>query len=254
MLEFSYFWPFALVFGLVIGSFLNVCICRMPVGRSVARGCSFCPQCGHSLGPLDLVPLLSFLCLRGRCRYCKENISVQYPIVELIAGGLFVLCFYVFGLHPMTLVSWALVCVLIVASGIDMRTFEIPDGASIAVLVIGVVCFFIPGLLWWDRLLGILCAAGPLLLVVLLSRGTAMGMGDVKLMAAAGLVLGWKLSLFALFAGVVIGGAVGSVLMLTRKKGRKDSIPFVPMLSAGVIVSLLFGNTVINWYVSMLGF
>lgn len=253
MLEFFYFWPFALVLGLVIGSFLNVCICRIPIGQSVVRGGSYCPSCGSSLKPADLVPVLSYLFLRGKCRHCGEKISFQYPAVELLTGGLFVLSFYCFGLQPMTLIAWALACVLIVASGIDIHTFEIPDGASIAVLIIGIACFFIPGLFWWERLLGVLCAAGPLLLIVALSRGAAMGMGDVKLMAAAGLVLGWKLSFFALFAGVVFGGVVGAILMISRRRGRKDSIPFVPMLSAGILFSLLFGNAVIGWYVSLLG-
>ncbi len=254
MLAFSYFWPFALVLGLVIGSFLNVCICRMPVGQSVVAGRSYCPQCGHCLRPVDLVPVLSYLLLRGKCRDCKEKISVQYPLVELLSGGLFVLSFARFSLHPMTLVMWALVCVLIVASGIDIRTFEIPDGASIAILMIGIACFFLPGLLWWERLLGALCGAGPLLLIVLLSHGNGIGMGDVKLMAAAGLVLGWRLSLFALFAGVVIGGVIGAALMIARRKGRKDSIPFVPALSAGILCAALFGDALIGWYASLLGF
>ncbi|MEA5002010.1 MAG: prepilin peptidase [Christensenella sp.] len=252
---FTYFWPFALVFGLVIGSFLNVCICRVPLKQSVATGGSYCPSCGNSLKPIDLVPVLSYVFLRGRCRYCKEKISPQYPLVELLSAGLYILSFYIFGLSWMTLVAWAFVSVLIVASMIDIRTFEIPDGASIALLVIGIACFFLPDtLLWWERLLGALCAAGPLLLIVLLSRGNAMGLGDVKLMAAAGLVLGWKLSLFSLLAAVVIGAVVGVILIASKKKGRKDAIPFVPMLSAGLIAALFWGDAVIAWYISLLGF
>ncbi len=254
MLVFAYFWPFALLFGLVIGSFLNVCICRVPLKQSVAAGRSYCPSCGHALKPLDLVPVFSYLFLRGKCRYCGERISAQYPLVELLSAGLYVLSFYIFGLTWMTLASWAFVSVLIVASMIDIHTFEIPDGASIAILVIGAACFFLPdSLLWWERLLGVLCAAGPLLLVVLLSRGNAMGLGDVKLMAASGLVLGWKLSLFSLLSAVVIGAIVGVVLIASKKKGRKDAIPFVPMLSAGLVTALFWGNAAIAWYVSLLG-
>ncbi|MEG0785281.1 MAG: prepilin peptidase, partial [Christensenella sp.] len=229
MFEFNFFWPFALIFGLIIGSFLNVCICRIPVGESIVRGGSRCPSCAHALKPLELVPILSYVFLRGKCRHCGEKISAQYPIVEAITAGLYVLSFYCFGLNPMTLIAWALISVLIVGAVIDIRTFELPDGISIAVLIIGILSFFIPTLLWWERLLGILCAAGPLLIIVLASRGRAMGMGDVKLMAAAGLILGWKLSFFALFAAVIFGAVVGIVLLAARKKGKKDEIPFVPM-------------------------
>ncbi len=255
MLIFTYFWPFALIFGLVIGSFLNVCICRVPLKQSVAAGGSYCPNCGKALKPLDLVPVLSYVFLRGKCRYCGEKISAQYPLIELLCAGLFVLSFYLFGLSWMTLIAWAFVSVLIVASMIDIHTLEIPDGASIAVLIIGVACFFLPDTLaWWDRLLGAACAAGPLLLIVLASRGNAMGLGDVKLMAAAGLILGWKLSLFSLLAAVIIGAIAGVILIAAKKKGRKDAIPFVPMLSAGLIVALFWGNAILSWYVSLLGF
>ncbi len=253
MMEFRVFWPVALLLGLVIGSFLNLCIYRIPLGKSVVRGGSFCPACKAALHPRDLVPVLSWITLGGKCRYCKASIRFLYPAIELLSAGLFLLGFAVFGLTLMTPVSWAVASVLIVASAIDIKTFEIPDGASIALLIIGIATFFLPGLLWWERLLGAACAAGPLLLIVLASRGTAMGMGDVKLMAAAGLILGWQLSLFALFAAVIIGAAVGLILMAARKKGKKDSIPFVPMLSAGIFLSLLFGNTVIGWYLSALG-
>lgn len=254
MLEFLYFWPFALVFGLVFGSFLNVCICRIPVGQSIAKASSYCPNCGKPLKPIDLIPVLSYFFLRGKCRYCGEKISFQYPAVELLTGGLFVLAFYFFGLAWMTPVSWALICVLIVASVIDIRTMEIPDSLSIVLLVVGVACFFIPGLLWWERLLGAVCAALPLLLITLISRGRAMGMGDVQLMAAVGLILGWRLSLFSLLAAVVIGAIVGVILIAAHKKGRKDAIPFVPMLSAGVLLSLFAGDAIISWYASLLGF
>ena len=155
----------------------------------------------------------------------------------------------------MTLIAWALISVLIVASMIDIAILEIPDGLSVAVAVIGAACFFIPDTLpWWDRLLGAACAGGPLLLIVLASRGNAMGLGDVKLMAAAGLILGWKLSLISLLAAVVIGAVAGGILLASKKKGRKDAIPFVPMLSAGVVCALFVGAPVLSWYASLLGF
>lgn len=250
---FVVFWPFALALGLCIGSFLNVCVYRIPLKMSIARGSSICPHCRHALGPLDLVPLFSYFFLRGRCRYCGGPISPRYPIVELLTGLLFVAGFAAYGLSVMTLLCWALTGALIVASLIDLAVMEVPNGLSLFVLIVGLLAFLSPDIAWWERLLGLAAAAAPLFLVVLLSGGSAMGLGDVKLMAGVGLVLGWKLSLLALLLGIIIGGVTGAVLVLLKRKGRKDEIPFVPMLSAGVLVALLAGQPIIHWYMGMLG-
>ena len=252
MIEFKIFWPFALAFGLCIGSFLNVCIYRIPNKLSVARGSSMCPKCGTPLRPAELVPVFSFLFLRGKCRNCKAPISAVYPFVEILCGALFMLSFFLFGISLQTLAAWIAVSVLIVASFIDIRTMEIPDGVSIALAAASILAFFIPGTVWWDRLLGIACAAGPLLLIHIFSKGNAMGMGDIKLMAAAGLLLGIKLSFFALFSAVLFGAAVGVILLASKIKGRRDEIPFVPMLSFGIIFSLFCGTPIIAWYLSLL--
>ncbi len=252
MIEFQVLWPFALAFGLCTGSFLNVCIYRIPKNISIARGSSMCPECGTPLRPADLVPVFSFLFLRGKCRHCRAPISPMYPIVELLCGVLFLLSFYLFGLSLQTLVAWIAVSVLIAASFIDIRTMEIPDGISVALAVAGILSFFIPGSVLWDRLLGIACAAGPLLLIHIFSKGAAMGMGDIKLMAAAGLMLGVKLSFFALFSAVLFGAAVSVILLALKLKGRKDEIPFVPFLSFGIIFSLFCGSPIIAWYLSLL--
>lgn len=252
MIEFKFFWPFALAFGLCIGSFLNVCIYRIPNKLSIARGSSMCPKCAAPLRPADLVPVFSFLFLRGRCRTCKAPISAVYPIVEILCGALFLFSFYLFGISIQTLVAWIAVSVLIVASFIDIRTMEIPDGVSVALAIAGILAFFIPGSVWWDRMLGIACAAGPLFLIHIFSKGAAMGMGDVKLMAAAGLILGVKLSFFALFSAVIFGAAVGAILLAAKIKGRRDEIAFVPMLCFGILFSVYCGNQIIDWYLTIL--
>lgn len=252
MVEFTFFWPFALVLGLCIGSFLNVCIYRIPGKLSVAKGGSMCPKCGTPLRAIDLVPVFSFLFLRGRCRTCREPISPIYPIVELLCGALFVLSFYLFGISLLTLVAWIAVSVLIIASFIDIHTLELPDGLWIALAIAGIIAFFIPQPAWWERLVGVAAAAGPLLLIHIFSKGGAMGMGDVKLMAAAGLILGIRLSFFALFSAVLFGAAVSVLLLALKIKKRRDEIPFVPMLSFGIIFSLFAGGPIIAWYISLL--
>ena len=252
MIYFQIFWPIVLLFGVCIGSFLNVCIYRIPENMSVADGCSICPVCRRRLKAIDLIPVFSFIFLGGKCRYCKCRISFIYPTVELLTAGIFLLTFYLFGIKLYTLLIWVLASVLIVASFIDIHTLEIPDGVSLWIAAIGAISFFVPNLLWWERLLGSLTAAAPLLIILLVSKGNAMGMGDIKFMAAAGLILGYKLSLFALLSAVIFGGLIGGFLLLFKKKGRKDEIAFVPMLSFGILFAVFFGNHIISWYMSVI--
>lgn len=252
MIEFQFFWPFALAFGLCIGSFLNVCIYRIPRGISVAKGSSFCPHCSSPLRAPEMVPVLSFLFLGGKCRHCQSPISPQYPAIELLCGGLFLACFYTYGISLHTLVAWIVVSALITASMIDIHTMEIPDSISIVLVAAGILSFFIPQSVWWDRLLGAAVGALPLLLLTLFSKERAMGMGDMQFMAAAGLILGWKLALFALFAGVIFGALTGVILIALKKKSRRDHIPFIPMLSAGILFSMFWGNSILSWYLSLL--
>lgn len=252
MTIFYYFWPIVLLFGLCIGSFLNVCIYRIPVKMKVYEGRSICPYCRSQLTALDLIPVFSYIFLRGKCRHCGCRISPIYLIVELLTALLFVAAFYFFSVSLQTLLVWMLISVLIVASFIDIHTLEIPDGVSLWIGAIGIVSFFIPDILWWQRLIGALVASSPLLIILLISKGNAMGMGDIKLMAAVGLILGYKLSIFALLAASIFGAVIGLLLIALKKKGKKDEIPFVPMLSFGILFALFFGNDIIAWYISLL--
>ncbi len=242
---------FSFILGICIGSFLNVCIYRIPNKIKVYDGYSFCPVCHARLKAFDLIPVISYFILNRKCRYCDCKISPIYPIVELSTGLLFALAFSLYGICLNTLIAWVLISVLIVASFLDIKSLEIPDGVSLWIAALGVISFFIPGLLWWERVLGIFAASLPLFIIFLITDGNAMGMGDIKFMAAAGLLLGYKLALLSLFSSAIFGSIIGILLIVSKKKGRKDPIPFVPMLSLGILFSLFFGNSVISWYVSL---
>jgi len=270
MLTVMYLVLYILVFaiGAVIGSFLNVLIYRLPRNLDFVKGFSHCPKCDHRLFPKDLVPIFSYLFLGRRCRYCKEPISPRYMIVELIAGLLAVLSWTAFfppvaflsgTLAPgadMTVLAgnallyFAVLACLIAIAYIDHDTMEIPDSLSIAIAVCGVLAIFIgPDIGLKSHLIGIVVAAGPLFILALFIEG-AFGFGDVKLMAAAGLFLGWQNCLIALFIGIVIGGIYGVILLATRKKGRKDHFAFGPSLCIGIAAAMFFGRDILSWYFS----
>lgn len=240
-----------LIFGLLVGSFLNVVIARVPEGRSVWAPRSACPQCGALIAWYDNIPLVSFLVLRGRCRGCHAGIPWRYPIVEAATGCAFALAYVLFGPTPEFLVAAVLLGALIAITAIDLRHQIIPDVISLPGIVVGFVAnSLLPGGVGWlDSLIGI-AVGGGLFLVIILVSGGGMGGGDMKLGAMLGAFLGWKLGLLALLLGVLAGGAVAVVLLLLGRKGRKDAIPFGPCLALGGAVALLWGDQVLTWYLS----
>ena len=242
---------FPLVFGLLVGSFLNVVIARVPEGRSVWAPRSACPQCGALIGWYDNIPLVSFLLLRGRCRGCRAGIPWRYPIVEAATGGAFALAYGLLGPTPEFAVAAVLLAALIAITAIDLRHQIIPDVISLPGIVVGFVAnSLLPGGVGWlDSLIGI-AVGGGLFLVIILVSGGGMGGGDMKLGAMLGAFLGWKLGLLALLLGVLAGGAVAVVLLLLGRKGRKEAIPFGPYLALGGAVALLWGADVLTWYLS----
>lgn len=255
---------FIFIFGLIIGSFLNVCILRLPEGRSIVVGSSSCMSCNTRLTFLDLVPLLSYIFLRGKCRHCGQKISPIYPIVESLTAVLFILLFIEFGLTYKLIVYMAVAAVLIVLSFIDFRHMIIPNGLIIALIVIGgiqLVTAILTGPagifgVWSDYVIGFFAGGVPLLLIALfctfLLKKEAFGGGDIKLMAAAGLIIGWRLTITSYIIGIIIGAIAGVILLATGKKKRGDEIPFGPALALGILISIFFGNALINWYVGML--
>ncbi|WP_051618187.1 prepilin peptidase [Desulfofundulus thermocisternus] len=242
---------FSFLLGLCTGSFLNVCIHRLPRGMSLVAPPSHCPACGARLGPLDLIPVLSYLFLRGRCRHCRGVISPRYPLVELLTGFGFLLITREYGFHLYTAGLLVLFSVLVVASFIDLDHRIIPDRLTLFALAAGVLLAALRGADFFrDGLLGAALGGGILLLVALLSRG-GMGGGDVKLAFALGWYLGWQEILVALFLAFLLGAVVGGLWALGTGRTLKTAIPFGPFLSSGAMLAALAGDRLISWYLNL---
>ncbi len=202
--------------GLAIGSFLNVCIYRLPRGEFFSRVRSYCPKCSAPIRARDNIPLISYIVLRGKCRSCGQPISPRYPVVEALTAALFIANFAYFGVHPLTIVWDIAVCALITAAFIDLDTFEIPDSAILVLLVLGAVTFApFGGVSWQDKLIGCACVSVPMLIVCLLG---GMGFGDVKLYFVLGLLLGWQKTLVLFLFSAVLGAAGSLIVMAVRKR------------------------------------
>lgn len=237
-------------FGIVIGSFLNVCIYRIPMHETVVTERSHCMRCGYQLSWYDMIPVFSWLFLGGKCRKCKEPISPQYPIVEATNGVLYLLIFAVCGFELESIIYCLMASALLVLSVIDWRTYEIPIGINIFILVLGILHIVIDYQNWLDYVIGFFSISIVLLILFYVSGGRAIGGGDVKLMAAAGVVIGWKLIILAFFIGCI----VGSIIHLTRMKlsGADKVLAMGPYLAVGIMIATLWGEKLISWYVSMM--
>ena len=234
------------LFGIVIGSFLNVCILRIPEGESVVTNRSHCMNCGYQLKWYDLVPLFSYLFLGGKCRKCKAHISKQYPIVEAANGILWILVFAVNGISIDSVLYCLMASALLTLSVIDFRTYEIPFGINVFILTLGLIHLVFHLEDWLTYVIGLLLVSTFLQILVVATKGRAMGGGDVKLMAAAGLLIGWQNSLLALFLGCI----VGSVIHLIRMKisDQDHMLAMGPYLSVGIFVAVLWGGQFLDWY------
>lgn len=238
------------LYGIVIGSFLNVCIYRIPRGESVVKAPSHCTSCGYQLRWFDLIPIVSWLALRGHCRKCKAPISVQYPLVELANSGLYVLIFLQKGCSVESGIYCLMASALLVLSVIDERTFEIPAGINLFILILGVLHLAMNPADWKNYLFGAVVVSGFLELLVIFSKGRAIGGGDVKLMAGAGLLLGWQRILLAFLLGCFLGAAIHTLRI--KRSGADKVLAFGPYLSVGIMLSYLWGQQMIAAYLHYL--
>ncbi|MBN1761237.1 MAG: prepilin peptidase [Chitinispirillaceae bacterium] len=258
---------FAVIFGLILGSFFNVLICRIPGNESILWPSSHCTSCNTPLKPWYNIPVLSFLFLRGKCSFCKAPISIMYPVVELVTGGAaFVIWLLI--IVPRVPLTWIQVpdlalqvlflLLIIPISVIDLQHYIIPDRLSLSLFTCAIAVAFVPGPLTpLSSLFGILAGGGSLYAVgwigTILLKKDAMGGGDIKLMAAAGALWGAQNVLLAIIFGALIGSVYGIALMVLRKINSQHQIPFGPFLGGGIWVAVLYGTDILDWYISLMG-
>lgn len=254
-----YFTIISFIMGIIFGSFFNVCIYRIPEKLSVANPPSHCYNCNTRLKPLDLVPILSWTFLKGKCRYCGQKISPRYALVEFLTGILFVTIYISFGYNIETIYYMFLISLLIVITFIDLDHFIIPNELIIIGSIFAVVFnLFIKIVTIKDMLLGaIICGGGMLLLIYLIElivKKEVMGGGDIKLFAMLGLFLGLKGGLLTILLSVYVGAIYGIITIVhskIKKQEYNSMIPYGPFISIAALVYVLYGTQIINWYLSL---
>lgn len=251
-----------IIFGLMVGSFLNVCVFRLPRERSVVVPRSFCPKCRTPIKWYDNIPLFSYIILLGRCRSCRRRIPIRYPVVEIISAGFSCYVFYHFrAWTPYIIYYLLLISPLIVITFIDIEHRIIPDIITIPGIVVGAASRFILMHGKWtfvgsDILAGILIGGGALALIALvyerIKRHEGLGGGDIKLAAMLGAFFGWKGAIFILFISSVIGSLAGVVFLTILKKDFKYALPYGPFLAAGAVIYLFWGDAILSWYLGII--
>lgn len=257
---------FVFIFGTVIGSFLNVCIFRIPLEQSIAFPPSHCMSCGEKLKWYDMFPIISWIVLKGKCRYCKSKISYRYPLVECMTGIIFLAIYLKYGFTFNTIKFCIFASIIIVIGLIDLDTTDVYT----LTIITGIISFIILSTLNFalfkahftnqfsilDYILGGIIGGGFILIVIIVTnmiiKANGMGTGDAEICLVCGLFLGVKNIVFMLFLSVVIGSIIGVMLILLKKKKRKDYIPFGPFIAISSIIAVLFGEGIVNWYLGMM--
>lgn len=252
-LSYLYVYSLAFLFGAIIGSFLNVVIYRLPKGIFLENKRSVCRSCGAQIKSYDLIPLLSYLILRGKCRRCKAKISPQYPLIELVTGMLAVGLISLFGFSLQTLYLFAIGAIFIAITMIDFAVMEIPNSLLVALLPLCVMSLFLgEDTTLLSRIIGCFCVSLPMYLLATLIKG-AFGGGDIKLIGLCGFLLGWQSSLVAVFIAILLGGGYASYLLLFHKRKKDSHIAFGPYLCVGVYTALIWGKEIWTAYLSLSG-
>lgn len=245
---------FAFLFGLAVGSFLNVCIYRIPLKKSIVRPPSSCPQCGAGIRFYDNIPVLSYLLLLGRCRHCRAPISPRYPLVEIVMGLLSAALFIRLGVSAQYVLLFLFTAALVAISFIDLQHKIIPDVISLPGILVGLAFSFLPsaGLSPLDALIGAVGGGAFLLLVgTAFEKATGregMGGGDVKLLAMIGAWMGWKALPFVILLSSLSGAVIGGLSLVISRQGMRSRIPFGPFLALGALVFLFFGDPIVLWF------
>lgn len=245
-------YTYVFVVGTCIASFINVVIYRVPLGLNFVKGRSFCPKCHETLKFRDMIPVLGWFLLKGKCRFCGERISFRYPAIEFVGGLLSILCFDRYGIDFMTIISFVFSMLLLAISMIDYDTMIIPDGLVIGCLV--VACLSVPfmELRIVDRVVGFFIVSIPLCAMNVIVPD-CFGGGDIKLFAVCGVLLGWKQLLVGTFIAILLAGVYASYLLVNHKVNRKGYIAFGPYICIGVFIALLYGNEMMSWYLNLIG-
>ncbi len=252
-LTFFIIYAFAFAFGICIGSFLNVVIYRLPNNISIAKGHSYCPKCKKNIKYRDLIPVLSFIFLKGKCRNCKAKISLRYPLVELIIGLCSLLCLYKFSFTLNYILAFSFLCALVAIFFIDLDTMTIPDELILFLCLIAIAYPFVfqnTDLI--SRLIGFFSISLPMLLINFFVN-ESFGGGDIKLIAVIGFILGWQCCCLAFFISLITACIVCVYLLATKKEKLKSHIPFGPHICVGTLIALFYGSQLIKIYLSCFG-
>jgi len=240
--------------GLIVGSFLNVCIYRLPRRLSIVWPASRCTSCGRALQWYENIPVLSYLALGGHCRTCKAPISIVYPVIEIVTAITFLAMFARFGLQPLLAVRLVFGCAMIVLLVIDLEHRILPNAITLPGIIVGIAASFLlpppPG--WLDSLIGAVAGAGVLYaigeLYLRVRHEEGLGMGDVKMLGMIGAFLGWKLMLVTMVIASLLGSIVGLAVIAARKGGMKSALPFGTFLAIGALVAAVAGDAILDWY------
>ncbi len=246
------YWCVIFIIGIIIGSFLNVCIYRIPKDESISYPPSHCTKCGNNIKFYDLIPILSYIIIKGKCRHCGEDISIRYPFVEFSTGIIFLLIYIRYGLSFEFLKYTIFTCFIVVIGIIDFDTTDIYFKTTLSGAICGLTFIIIEKYIYEQSistyLYGALLGGGVIALIILLTKG--MGWGDAELCFMSGLFLGAKFTIFMIIASFIIGSIISLILICTKKKSRKDYIPFGPFIAVAAVLTVLMGEKIIILYIS----